>query len=237
VNLADQFVWFAGNDYATSQPLFGIRILPTIPKTRENERGSIFHFDRIRNFPFGRFLPFLKAVGGNQTSTFVKRATKGWGRIDLRQAERVKNHLAYQRFKARRTPEGLRGKWREAKAAQRAAAAAARAEAEGRSRRDEELAAKAAALAADAERERKSREPLAESGNKVELEIVRIPANPRLLICAYLTVSGERRCIVRVGLNANFRRGMKLVVKRPVNGAEAEPWAYDGSTPRRPGHW
>jgi hypothetical protein len=155
----------------------------------------------------------------------------------LRQAERVKNHLAYQRYKSRRTLEGIRAKWREAKAAQRAAVAAAKAEAEERKRRTEELAAKAAAVAAEAELERKSREPLAESGTEIELEIVRIPPNPRMVICAYRAVSGERQCIVRVGRNANFRRGMKLLVKRPANGAEAEPWAYDGLLPRRPGRW
>jgi hypothetical protein len=155
----------------------------------------------------------------------------------LRQAERIKRHAAYEGFKSRRTPEGLRAKWREAKAAQRAAAATSRAEAEERKRRDEELAAKAAALAAEAERERKAREPVAESGNEIELEIFRIPANPRMVICAYRAVSGERRCMVRVGRNANFKPGMRLLVKRPVNGAEAEPWAYDGSLPRRPGHW
>jgi hypothetical protein len=153
----------------------------------------------------------------------------------LRQAERIKSRLAYQRFKARRTPEGLRLKWREAKAAQRFAAAAA-AEAEEQKRRSEELAAKAAALAAEAERERKARAPVAEGGNEIELKIVRIPPNPRMVICAYRAVSGERRCMVRVGRNANFRPGMKLLVKRPANGMEAEPWTYDGLLPRRPGH-
>src|SRR5260221_5862294 len=155
----------------------------------------------------------------------------------LLQAERVKSHRAYERFKARRTPEGLRLKWREAKWAQRAAAAAAHAEAEEQKRKSEELAAKAAALAAEAERERKAREPRAETGNEIELEILRIPPNPRMVICQYWAGSGERRCTVRVGWNANFRRGMKLLVKRPANGTEAEPWAYDGLLPRRLGRW
>jgi hypothetical protein len=126
---------------------------------------------------------------------------------------------------------------REAKAAQRATTAAARAEAEERERRDEELAAKAVALAAEAERERKTREPLAESGTEIELEIVRIPLNPRMVICRYRATSGERQCLVRVGRNTNFRRGMKLVVKLPAEGAEAQPWPYDGLVPRRPGQW
>jgi hypothetical protein len=155
----------------------------------------------------------------------------------LREMERIKSHRAYEQFKARRSPEYLRAKWRETKRAQRAAAAAAQAEAEERKRRDEELAAKAAALAAEAERERKSRELIAGSGSEIELEIMRIPPNPRMVICRYQAVSGERQCLVRVGRNANFRRGMKVLVKRPAAGAEAKPWVYDGVLPRRPGRW
>jgi hypothetical protein len=155
----------------------------------------------------------------------------------LRQKERVKHHLAYERFKARRTPEAVRAKWREAKRAQRTAAAAAHAETEERKRKSEELAAKAAALAAEAERERKSREPLAESGNEIEVEVVRLALNPRMVICAYRTGSEECRCMVRVHRNKNFKPGMKLLVKRPAAGAEGEPWAYDGLLPRRPGRW
>jgi hypothetical protein len=155
----------------------------------------------------------------------------------VRQADRVRSHLAYERFKAKRAPELLRAKWREAKAAQRAIAAAARAEAEERRRRDEELAAKSAALAAEVERERKAREPIAESGDAIELEIVRVPPNPRMVMCRYRVVSGERQCLVRVGRNRNFRRGMKVLVKRPANGMEAQPWMYDGVLPRCPGHW
>ena len=157
--------------------------------------------------------------------------------VQLRQAERVKRHLAYERFKARRTPEGVRAKWREAKRAQRAAAAAVRREAEERKRSEEELAARAAALAAEAERERKAREPIAGSGNEIELEIVRIPPNPRLLVCRYWIFGEERRVLIRVHRNKNFKAGMKLVVKRPADRMETEPWVYDGLLPRRPGHW
>jgi hypothetical protein len=76
-----------------------------------------------------------------------------------------------------------------------------------------------------------------EDAEKVEMKILRICPNPRLVECSYVEEGEERRCLVRVGRNANFRRGMKLVVKRPVNGTEAEPWVYDGLLPRRPGHW
>src|SRR5258708_40158068 len=71
----------------------------------------------------------------------------------------------------------------------------------------------------------------------VELEVLRIPANPRMILCRYWAGRGERRCTVRVGRNENFRQGMKLLGKRPAYGTEAEPWAYDGAIPRRPGHW
>ena len=154
----------------------------------------------------------------------------------LRQAERVRRHRAYEQFKARRAPEELRNKWREAKAAQRAAVRAARVEAAERKRRDEELAAKEAALAAEAERERKSWEPIAGSGSEIELQILQIPPNPRMVVRQYWAEGEERRCVVRAGRNANFRTGMKLLVKRPAVGADIEPWKYDGSLPRRPGH-
>jgi hypothetical protein len=76
-----------------------------------------------------------------------------------------------------------------------------------------------------------------EGAEKVEMKVLRICPNPRLVECSYVEEGVERRALIRVGRNANFRPGMKLVVKRPANGAEAEPWAYDGSMPRRPGHW
>jgi hypothetical protein len=75
------------------------------------------------------------------------------------------------------------------------------------------------------------------SASLVELEVLRVPPNPRLVICRYWIFGEERRCLVRVGRNTNFRRGMKLVAKRPAAGAGAEPWAYDGLLPRRTGRW
>jgi hypothetical protein len=71
----------------------------------------------------------------------------------------------------------------------------------------------------------------------VELEILRIPPNPRLVICRYWIFGEERRALIRVHRNKNFKPGMKLLVKRPANGTEAEPWGYDGLLPRRPGRW
>jgi hypothetical protein len=88
-------------------------------------------------------------------------------------------------------------------------------------------------------REVQREEEISASANApgVEVEVMRIPANPRMILCRYWAGNEERRCIVRVGRNWNFRPGMKLLAKRPANGADIEPWKYDGSLPRRPGHW
>jgi hypothetical protein len=72
----------------------------------------------------------------------------------------------------------------------------------------------------------------------IELEILRIPPNPRLVICRYWILEEERRCMVRVGRNGNFVRGMKLRVQEPSDpSAQSEPWQYTGPLPRRRGHW
>jgi len=94
-------------------------------------------------------------------------------------------------------------------------------------------------LATVESRELQREEEISASANAplVELEVLRIPANPRMILCRYWAGNEERRCMVRVGRNANFRRGMKLLVKRPANGMEAEPWTYDGLLPRRLGRW
>jgi hypothetical protein len=101
----------------------------------------------------------------------------------LRQAEREKNRLAYQQFKSRRSPEVLRLKWREAKARQRSEAARATAEAEERKRKADELAVKVATITAEAKREERAEEARAEIEIGVELEILRIPLNPRMVLC------------------------------------------------------
>ena len=76
-----------------------------------------------------------------------------------------------------------------------------------------------------------------EDAEKVEVKILRLCPNPRLVECTYFEEGMERRALIRVHRNKNFKPGMKLVIKRPANGTEAEPWAYDGAIPRRPGHW
>jgi hypothetical protein len=72
----------------------------------------------------------------------------------------------------------------------------------------------------------------------VELEVLRIPANPRMILCRYRAESEESRCMVRVGRNGHFVRGMKLRVQESRHpSAQSEPWPYTGPLPRRRGHW
>jgi hypothetical protein len=154
----------------------------------------------------------------------------------LRRAEQSKNRDAYLRFKARRSPEALRIKWRTAKAASRAA----KAEAEGEAKRQREIqesAAKAAA-AEDAEREQKALVGAVNGGTPRELQVVRIVANPRLILCTYWQDGKECRCLVNVGRNGNFVPRMTLRLTEPADSAaRSRPWPYAGPLPRRKGRW
>ena len=89
-------------------------------------------------------------------------------------------------------------------------------------------------------REVQREEEISASANAplVELEVLRAPPNPRLVICRYWIFGEERRCMVRVGRNANFVRGMKLRVQEPSDpSAQSSPWPYTGPLPRRRGCW
>src|SRR6266436_6629687 len=80
--------------------------------------GDILRMTTFDEHGFGRGFQ----LGTRQTlrKTELKELAKrgeNWALEELqqlRQAERARNHLAYERFKARRTPERLRAKWREA---------------------------------------------------------------------------------------------------------------------------
>jgi hypothetical protein len=69
----------------------------------------------------------------------------------------------------------------------------------------------------------------------VMVKILRICANPRLVLCAYQDDGLERRVLVRVGRNKNFTSGMQIEAVRPVR--ESEPWEYRGKMPRFRGRW
>ena len=70
---------------------------------------------------------------------------------------------------------------------------------------------------------------------EVKVKILRICANPRLVLCAYSDGDLERRVLVRVGRNKNFVPGMELKALRSAK--ETEPWAFQGKLPRLRGRW
>jgi len=73
----------------------------------------------------------------------------------------------------------------------------------------------------------------------VELEVVRIPPNPRLVICRYWVFGEERRCMVRVGRNAKFVSRMKFWLAEPSDPlARSRPWPFaPNRLPKRRGRW
>ena len=70
---------------------------------------------------------------------------------------------------------------------------------------------------------------------EVQVKVLRICANPRLVLCGYQDDGFERRVLVRVGKNANFVPRMELKASRPER--ETEPWRYAGTLPRFRGRW
>jgi hypothetical protein len=64
------------------------------------------------------------------------------------------------------------------------------------------------------------------------------PANPRMIYCVLNAPDGkERRILVKVGRNANFRPRMELEVRVPAADQQSEPWPYSGRMPRYRGLW
>lgn len=72
----------------------------------------------------------------------------------------------------------------------------------------------------------------------VEVEIVRLCLNPRLVMARYKEGTVERVIKVRVGVNRFFRPRMKLALERPLDWENRVlPWEYRGRRPRLPGRW
>jgi hypothetical protein len=69
---------------------------------------------------------------------------------------------------------------------------------------------------------------------EVMVRVVRIPANPRLLICE-IQESGSRVLVRVPKTNAFFRKGMTFAAE-PAS-SESEPWSYTGPLPRHAGRW
>ena len=62
--------------------------------------------------------------------------------------------------------------------------------------------------------------------------------NSRLIECEYRELESVRRCLVLVGKNGKFVKGMELECEEPVSEEEYNrPWKYVGKLPRRLGRW
>ena len=60
------------------------------------------------------------------------------------------------------------------------------------------------------------------------VKVLRVCANPRLVLCGYQEEGLERRVLVRVGRNMNFLPGMELKALRPdPNHQGGRPWQAD----------
>jgi hypothetical protein len=76
---------------------------------------------------------------------------------------------------------------------------------------------------------------VANEHEEVQVKVLRVCANPRLVLCGYQGEGLERRVLVRVGRNQNFVVGMTLKAIRPAR--ETEPWVFQGKLPRLRGRW
>jgi hypothetical protein len=73
---------------------------------------------------------------------------------------------------------------------------------------------------------------------EIEVEVAKIPPNPRLVWVKYHQESREHQILVRVGRNANFKPRMRFKIARPADWASrTKPWEYRGRLPRLPGRW
>jgi hypothetical protein len=68
---------------------------------------------------------------------------------------------------------------------------------------------------------------------EVEVEIVRVGPNPRILQCKYKLLADEIKIYLWVKTNKNFVRGMKLKLAEQ----EGMDWKWEGKLPRFRGRW
>jgi hypothetical protein len=102
-------------------------------------------------------------------------------------------------------------------------------------KREIERSAERPSQRADAEPAVQPSAELDKSDEVMRLKVIRLPPNPRLLICAYQENGREHKVMVFVGRNGNFRPNMEISVRRPAS--ESEPWRYAGRLPRFKGRW
>ena len=66
MNLANQLVWFTGNDRASPDPVFASRRFPAFSKSSEHKRATVFHLDIVRNLSAQDFAPFVESIDRNE---------------------------------------------------------------------------------------------------------------------------------------------------------------------------
>jgi hypothetical protein len=67
----------------------------------------------------------------------------------------------------------------------------------------------------------------------VELEIIRVGPNPRILVCRYKILAEEMLVKLKVKNTDKFTRGMRIKMREQ----EGEEWEYRGTLPTRKGVW
>lgn len=68
---------------------------------------------------------------------------------------------------------------------------------------------------------------------EVELEVIRVGPNPRIVVCRYKILAEELIVKLRVKSVQNFTRGMRIRMREQ----EGESWEFHGILPRRKGAW
>lgn len=77
-------------------------------------------------------------------------------------------------------------------------------------------------------------EPVIEEGRpEVEMEVIRVGPNPRIVVCRYRLLAEELIVKLKVHSNVNFVKGMKIRMVEQIG----EEWEYRGGLPRRKGRW
>src|ERR1035438_9042862 len=78
-----QFIRACGDDRIGLQRLPGGLVLPFVPQASECEEFSVLHGDGIRLLALRiQYLPFIKPIGWNQTTTMLRCLTIGRTRSD-----------------------------------------------------------------------------------------------------------------------------------------------------------
>ena len=76
-------------------------------------------------------------------------------------------------------------------------------------------------------------EPEVAGRPEVELEIIRVGPNPRILVCRYRLLAEELLVKLKVHNTSKFVKGMRIKMVEQ----EGEEWEYRGTLPRHKGRW